>query len=145
MKTGRILLLTLTAVVTLVTFSSTFAVAETTISKKEVKALIKNAKTPSDHLRIAEYYRQEAARLNQEAKHHAEMAVLYKQNPPNAALEAKHGSAVEGASHCNRWAELSRKEAEEAKALATLHQNMAKDTETKYQSWGRMCRHLRAW
>lgn len=131
MKTGRILSTTLAAILTLVSFSSTFASAETSISKKEVNALIKNAKAPADHLKIAAYYRQEAARLNKVAKEHADMAALYKQNPPNAALEAKHGSAVEGTGHCNRWAELSKEEAKQANALATLHENMAKSTGTK--------------
>ncbi|MGH9551463.1 MAG: hypothetical protein ACRD3W_18905, partial [Terriglobales bacterium] len=59
-----------------------------TISKKELKVLLKTAKEPADHEKIASYYRQEAARLRQSAKEHAELAAIYKQNPPNPAMEA---------------------------------------------------------
>ncbi|HSS96121.1 MAG TPA: hypothetical protein VLK33_03790 [Terriglobales bacterium] len=131
MKTARILSLALAVVLTLVLSASSYAGTKASISKKEVKALIKNAKTSADHQKIATYYRQEAARLNQDSKEHAEMAAIYKDNPPNAALEVKHGSGVEGVSHCNRWAELAKEEAKEADALATLHENMAKESSAK--------------
>ena len=102
-----------------------------TISKKELKGLLQTAKEPADHQKIAAYYRQEAARLNQAAKEHEEFAAIYKQNPPSPAMESKHGWAVEGTSHCNRWAELSREQAKESEALAILHEGMAKDAEKK--------------
>jgi hypothetical protein len=102
-----------------------------TVSKKELKVLLQTAKEPADHQKIAAYYRQEAARLNQTAKEHEDLATIYKQAPPNPAMEAKHGSAVEGTSHCNRWAELAREQAKESEALAVLHEGMAKDAEKK--------------
>jgi len=119
---------------TLAVFSTSFASAankNTPIKKKDIKTLLKTASEPADHLKIAAYYRQEAARLNQSAKEHADLATIYKQNPPNPAMEAKHGSSVEGASHCNRWSELAREQAKEAEALAALHEGMAKDAEKK--------------
>jgi len=120
--------------VTVAVFSTSLASAtdkHTIVSKKELKVLLKTATEPADHLKIAAYYRQEAARLNQSAKEHAELATIYKQNPPNPALEAKHGISVEGASHCNRWSELVQEQAKEAQALAALHERMAKDAEKK--------------
>jgi len=93
--------------------------------------LLKTAKEPAEHQKIAAYYRQEAARLTQSAKEHDELAAIYKQTPPNPAMESKHGSSVEGASHCNRWAELDAEQAKEAQALAVLHEGMAKDAEKK--------------
>jgi len=97
----------------------------------ELKVLLKTAKAPADHLKIAAYYKQEAARLAQSAKEHSQLAAIYQQHPFNAALEAKHGSAVEGVSHCRRWAELASEQAKEAEALAALHEGMAKAAEQK--------------
>jgi len=103
-------------------------------TKKEFKTLLKTAKEPSEHLRIAEYYRQEAARLTASSKEHAELAKTYTKSPPYLAMEAKRGDTFgPGASHCNKWAELQTKEAKEAEALSTLHEDMAKAAEQKQQ------------
>jgi hypothetical protein len=102
------------------------------ISKKELKVLLKTAKEPADHSKIAEYYRQEAARLTASAKEHAEFAEVHAKNPPFPAMEAKHGTAfAQGAPHCKRWAELSAEQAKEAEALAVMHEEMAKAAEQK--------------
>jgi hypothetical protein len=133
MKTTRTnLSLALMFALTMVVFTSVNQVAaqnQSTISKTELKVLLKTAKTPTEHQKIATYYRQEAARLNQSAKEHGELAAIYKQTPPNPAMESKHGVSVEGASHCNRWAELDSEQAKEAEALAVLHEGMAKAAE----------------
>ena len=135
MKTVRTdLSLALMFALTLVLFTSVYSAAadnKTTISKTELKVLLNTAKTPAEHQKIATYYRQEAARLNQSAKEHRELAAIYKQTPPNPAMESKHGASVEGATHCNRWAELDAEQAKEAEALAVLHEGMAKDSEKK--------------
>lgn len=102
-----------------------------TISKKEVRVLLKTARLPADHEKIAAYYRQEAARLTASAKEHRELAAIYQRTPSNAAMEAKHGASVEGASHCRRWAELGAEQAKEAEALAVLHEGMAKESAEK--------------
>jgi hypothetical protein len=79
-------------------------------TKKEFKTLLKTAKEPSEHLKIAEYYRQEAARLAASSKEHAELAKTYTKSPPYLAMEAKRGDTFgQGASHCNKWAEFRRK------------------------------------
>ena len=122
--------LSLLSISSIPAFSSS-ANAKPTITKTELKALLKTAKTPAEHRKIAEYFRQQAASLAAVAKEHRELAGVYKQRPPNPALEAKHGSAVEGASHCRRWAELTEQEAQEAVSLADLHEGMAKAAEQK--------------
>ncbi len=102
------------------------------ISKQELKVLLNTAKEPADHQKIAEYYRHEAARLTASSKEHAQLAELYAKNPPFASMEAKHGAGFgQGASHCNKWAELQAEEAKEADALAALHEDMAKAAEQK--------------
>ena len=135
MKTARTnSSLALIIALTLASFTFAYPVAAQstpTISRKELKVLLKTAKLPAEHQKIAAYYQQEAARLTQGAKEHEELAAIYKTNPPNPAMESKHGYAVEGTSHCERWAELSREQAKEAEALAVLHEGMAKDAEKK--------------
>ena len=135
MKTARTnSSLALIVALSLASFTSIYpasAESNPTISKKEVKVLLKTAKEPADHQKIAAYFRQEAARLRQSAKEHEELAGIYKQKPPNAAMASKHGTSVEGFAHCNRWAELETEQAKEAEALASLHEGMAKDAEKK--------------
>src|SRR5258707_12361915 len=102
------------------------------ITKKEFKTLLKTAKEPVEHRKIAAYYRQEAARLTASAKEHEELAEVYAKNPPFPAMEAKHGTAFgQAAPHCKRWPELSAEQAKEAQALAEMHAEMAKATEQK--------------
>ena len=113
---------------------STLAVAGETkvITKKELKTLLKTAKEPVEHRKIAEYYRQEAARLTASAKEHEELAEIYAKNPPFPAMEAKHGTSFgQGAPHCKRWAELSSEQAKEALSLAAMHEEMAQAAEKK--------------
>jgi hypothetical protein len=140
MKTARVnlvavLMVAMVAVSSFVPVSLTAQSAQTeTISKREFKTLLKTAKEPPEHRKIAEYYRQEAQRLTASSKEHAEMAEFYAKNPPfPRALEAKHGDVAMGASHCRKWAELESEEAKEAESLAALHEEMAKAAEQKAQ------------
>jgi len=94
-------------------------------------AYYKTAKEPPEHLRIAVYYRQEAARLTASSKEHAELALTYAKTVPHPMV-SKHGDSFGlGAPHCKKWAELQAEEAKEAEALATLHEDMAKAAEQK--------------
>jgi ABC-type Na+ efflux pump permease subunit len=128
--------LVLIATLALLSLSTVYSVSQDqkVPTKKEFKTLLKTAKEPSEHLKIADYYRQEAARLAASSKEHAELAKTYTKSPPYLAMEAKRGDTFgQGASHCNKWAELQAKEAKEAEALATLHEDMAKAAEQKQQ------------
>lgn len=80
-------------------------------TKKELKEAIASAKTPGDHTKIAQYYRIDAARSESEEKEHA-------------AFAKKHGSRT--GRHC-RWlsAEYAKKAGKD-RALAKIHENMAK-------------------
>ena len=103
-------------------------------TRKELVTLLKTAKEPPEHRRIAAYYRQEAARLTQSAKEHSELAAIYQKRHPFAAMESKHGDAFgQGASHCEKFAQLATEQAKEAEALAVLHEDMAKEAEQKQQ------------
>ena len=136
MKSNRInsFVALLTLAVTLLSLipSSFAAEAEKISSKKELKALIATAKTPADHLRIANYYREQAAKSTASSNEHVAMAKEYAKNPVFAAVEAKQQSSFgQGASHCRRWAELDKQQAKEAEALVALHEGMATAAEQK--------------
>ena len=135
MKSTRNLVSIVALIVTLFTlsFTSVYAVAQAqkVPTKKELKTLLKTAKEPPEHLRIAAYYRQEAARLTASSKEHAELADTYAKTVPNPMV-SKHGDTFgQGAPHCKKWAELQAEEAKEAEALAALHENMARAAEQK--------------
>jgi hypothetical protein len=134
-KTTRINLLAALTIIALALSSFipvSMAAKKPVISKKELKTLLKTAKEPVEHQKIAEYYRQEAERLTASSKEHQELAAIYEKNPPFPAMEAKHGSSFgQGVSHCRRWAELDAEQAKEAEALAALHEDMAKVAEQK--------------
>ena len=102
------------------------------LTKKELKVLLKTASEPADHQKIAEYYRQKALRLRADAKEHLEMAEDYAKYPRFGAMGPKQlGPLGQGASHCQRWAQLDEQAAKEAEALAVLHEDMAKQAEQK--------------
>jgi len=136
MKSTRINLLAILTVIALALSSfipvATAAKNKPALSKKELKVLLRTAKEPPEHRRIAEYYRLEAQRLTASAKEHTELAEVYAKNPPFPAMEAKHGSSFgQGAGHCRLWAHLDAEQAKEAEALAVLHEEMAKQAEQK--------------
>ena len=79
--------------------------------------LLKTAKEPSEHLRIAAYYRQESSRLNNEAELHRAWANIY-------------GKGY-GLAHCTNLAKLDAQGAKEADALAAFHEKMANAVEKK--------------
>ena len=117
-------------------FASVYTVAQVqkVPTKKELKVLLKTAKEPQEHLRIAAYYREEAAHKRAEAKEHSDLAAVYEKDKPFAAMDAKFGKAFgQGASHCKMFAALAADQAKEADALAALHEEMAKAGQQKGQ------------
>jgi len=124
------------AVVVALSLVSVYSVAQDKKSfvptRKELVTLLKTAKEPPEHRRIAAYYRHEAASLVQSAKEHSELAAIYQEHHPFAAMESKHGDAFgQGASHCQKFADLAKEQAKEAEALAAIHEDMAKVAEQK--------------
>jgi hypothetical protein len=133
MKDVQRALSTVAVIVTLAVTSlvSVYSVAQdnkaSVPTKKELVTLLKTANEPAQHLRIAAYYRAEAARLRQSAKEHSDLAAIYGEKHPFAAMESKHGDAFgQGANHCKKFAQLAEEQAKEADALVVLHQDMAK-------------------
>jgi hypothetical protein len=138
MKNAKNIVATAIVAVTLsiLFLNTTFSAAQDQklLTKNELATLLKTAKEPPDHLRIAAYYTQEATSLRQSAKEHSALAAIYEQTHPFAAMEVKHGDAFgQGASHCKKFSQLALEESKEADALATLHKEMANTAGTKGQ------------
>jgi len=132
MKKNIVSMLAIFVVAALVLLSSSYSVAQDkkVPTKKELITLLKTAKEPPEHRRIAAYYRQEEARQTQNAKEHAELAAYYEQNHPFPAMESKHGDAFGlGSRHCKKFAALAAERATNAHALAAMHEDMAKAAE----------------
>ena len=95
------------------------------LTKREVKALVANAKTPEDHMKLARHFRQEADRLEAEAKDHDELAQEYRKNP--SAMAMKMPMSPRSAEHCEYFAKSAREAAKAARELADSHEQMAKE------------------
>jgi hypothetical protein len=91
-------------------------------SKAQVKTLMRNAKTPEQHLQIAAYFRAEADALRANATEHEEMAADYDGN--SATRSATRGRTL--GQHCRALAEVYNDNARKADKQAALHEEMAK-------------------
>lgn len=91
------------------------------LSPSEVKTLIKNASTPEDHLKLAEYFKQEAAAAA--AKLHEEMAEIYEPSPVPSKF--KPPSVAEMKGHCREFARNATKASETASKMAAEHEKLA--------------------
>lgn len=94
---------------------------EQKLSKKELRGLIANARSPEDHERIATYYRAKAERLTAMQRDHEEELAAYLKNP-SSHPSPKWPTLDQ---HCRQLAYYYGKAAEKALALANLHDRMA--------------------
>ncbi len=94
------------------------------LSSKQVKALVANAKTPADHLKLARHYTAMAEKHEAEANEHAALAAEYRKAP--RASEVKRPMSPDTAAHCEYYAEHCRKAAQEMRSMAKIHEDMAK-------------------
>ena len=110
------------AVAVLAVFISAPAGAQSkTISHKELKNLIAHAETKADHERIAQYFDAEAAKYAAEAKQHDELAAIYQKSTPSA----KPPGPSQTFNHCDALSKSLQKAADDARALAAEHREMA--------------------
>ena len=104
MKTSRINLLAALTILALALSSFVpVSMAEEhkpALSKQELKVLLKTAKEPPEHRKIAEYYRQEAQRLSASSKEHAELADVYAKNPTSSMVAKPWDAFRQAASNC---------------------------------------------
>lgn len=103
------------------------AEAKPMLSEKQAKALVASAKTPADHLRLAEHYRQMSEKFLASAKDHEEMKAGYERNPAYTGSKFKAGTI----DHCEYFIKSSRENAQKMKELADMHEEMAKSAGKK--------------
>jgi hypothetical protein len=123
MNTGAVkAALLVAAVAVLAVFVSAPAGAQNKpLTNSEVKALIKTAETKAEHERIAQYFEAEAAKYDAEAKDHAELAGIYQKSTPSA----KPPGPSQTFNHCDSLSKSLQKAADDARALAAEHRQMA--------------------
>ena len=94
------------------------------LSNKQVRELVAKANSAADHLKLARHYTAMAEKHEAEAKEHVALAAEYRRNP--RASEVKRPMAPDTASHCEYYAEHCRKAANEMRAMAKTHEELAK-------------------
>jgi len=92
------------------------------LTKREVKKLIRAARTRADHLAIAGYYRTETVKLNAQALAFGAAADDYRAN-----RLAKNMMALTAPARFEYSATLLREEAQRNRALAASHEEMARN------------------
>lgn len=91
---------------------------------RDLKQALSTAKAADDHRKIAQYYTSQAARLDSEAKEHAELAEIYRKSPN--LHEQKHPMSPETAGHCQWLADRDKEIAQRNRDLAKMHDDMMK-------------------
>jgi hypothetical protein len=95
------------------------------LTPKEAVALIENAKTPAEHDRLAAYYDQTAADLEEKASEHKALAAAYKRMPSSG--NPRIPSPARPVSHCENIAANAGKAAAEARSMSEHHKMLAKE------------------
>ena len=96
------------------------------LTKHQLLSLIATAKTPTEHLRLAQYYEAQAKYYLAQSSLHQEMAAAYRKNPP---ISGKY--SINSANHCDFFAQSFKEDATKMQELANMHEQMAKDAEAK--------------
>lgn len=88
----------------------------------EITTLIETAKTPEDHIKIAEFYEMQAQKMQKKAAKHTAMASAYKsRSKPWPGMVR----------HCTNLANESKEEAAEYNKLAAEHRKMAQELQAQ--------------
>jgi hypothetical protein len=100
--------------------------ASSSLTSKEVKELVANAKTPADHAKLAAYFNLEADKLQADAKQHTELAEVYRLNPPTTGGGKSGGNPqVRSSEHCLAIAKSLTDAATNLRALGREHASLA--------------------
>ena len=113
--------------VTLASGTATAVEPKGAMKPKEVKALVANATTPADHMKLARHFSAMAAKHEAEAVEHEALVVEYTRKP--TVSSSKRPMAPDTAEHCKYFAEHCRNAAKEMRAMAAAHEAMAKEAE----------------
>ena len=116
----KVLALAIALIVGFLLFSYVGVVPGGAAEEEDVDKMIETANTPEDHIKIAEYYEKQAAKMEQEASFHASLADSYK----------SRGKPLLGlAKHCSDLSKRYMEAAKDYKAMAMEHMKMAQETQ----------------
>mgnify|MGYP001486945487 CR=1 FL=1 len=116
MKKSMLLLSAFT--VTMLVFSFYRGIPTSAQEEVEISVLIETANTPEDHMKIAEYYEEQAVKMEKEATLHESMGKAYqKRSKPMSGMPQ----------HCARLKRESRESADQYRAMAEEHEKMARE------------------
>jgi len=97
--------------------------------ERNIEQMITTAKTSADHQAIADFYQNEGVAFRKEADQHAELAQKLATEAGGQAPWASHH--YERAEHCRKLADSLSQAAQEAQALAKIHESMAQSSTKK--------------
>lgn len=117
-KMNKMSQIVIALIVFLMLFSFIGVVPGGAAEEQDVDKMIETANTPEDHMKIAEYYEKQAAKMEQEASFHASLADSYK----------SRGKPLLGlAKHCADLSKRYMEAAKDYKAMAMEHMKMAQE------------------
>lgn len=91
------------------------------LNKQQLLTLVATAKTPAEHMRLAEYYSAKAKDFAAQSQEHEQMATQYKKNPLISSSKWATGTI----GHCEYFAKTYKEMAAKMQELAELHEQMA--------------------
>jgi hypothetical protein len=94
-----------------------------TLTKKQAEELERDARTPEEHLKLAEYYRAQSKALMEESRTWAAMADEYDRNPSSHPIP----KFPTWGDHCHSLSRQYLKDARKAEALAIAHERLARE------------------
>ncbi len=113
----KALSLVVTLMVPLLFFSFMQGIPAKAHTEEEITALIENASTPEDHMKLAEYYEKRAMKTEGQVRFHEAMEKAYR----------KRTKATNMPKHCAALSAKYKEATAEYRAMAAEHRNMAKD------------------
>ena len=93
---------------------------------QNIEQIIVGANTPADHKAAADFYRAESTKLRREADQHATLAETLTGEAGGQNPAASHH--YEQAEHCRKFAASLSEAAQEAHALAQIHDRLAQSS-----------------
>jgi len=117
-KMNKMSQIVIALIVPLMLFSFIGVVPGGATEEEDIDKMIETAKTPEDHIKIAEYYEKQAKKMEEKAGLHASLADSYK----------NRGKPFSGlAKHCSDLSKKYMEAAKDYKAMSMDHMKMAQE------------------